>query len=65
MHDHTAHRIDAERTAGITLALQLIVDGRPGRAAYELGRSVTRQARAAGVLADVAPCACLGRRCRR
>lgn len=63
--DLVTTRLNAERTAGLTLALQLIVDGKPGRAAYELGRSVTRQARAAGLLGvDVAPCACLGR-CRR
>lgn len=54
------HAIDMERRATITLAVQLLVDGMPGRARYELARSVMRQARMAGVgsvdLGRVCPC---------
>lgn len=55
-----------ERRATVTLAAQLIVDGRPGRAQYEMARSVMRQARIAGLgtqtIAPVCPC---GGRCRQ
>jgi hypothetical protein len=54
-----------ERRSTITLAMQLIRDGKPGRAQYELARSVTRQARIAGLgTPSIVPtCPCGGRRC--
>ena len=58
--------LTAERRSAITLAAQLIVDGKPGRAQYELARSVVRQGRIAGcgtqVVEPVCPC---GGRCPR
>lgn len=41
--------IDTQRHAGVRLALDLILAGQPGRASYELNRSVQRQAALAGV----------------
>ena len=56
--------IDMERRAAVTLVTQLLVDGKPGRAQYELARSVMRQARIAGVgSVDIAPSCPCGRRC--
>lgn len=56
--------LDQERHVAVRTALQLVVEGRPGRAQYVLARSVMRQARIAG-LGDVviAGCPC-GGRCR-
>lgn len=42
-------RITQERRAGITAALSQLVQGRPGRAYYEIVRSVERQATLAGI----------------
>lgn len=58
--------IDMERRAAVRKALQLIVDGQPGRARYELARSVVRQNRiAGGGTVDIHPgCPC-GGRCER
>jgi len=47
-HDVEDH-IAAERNTTRRKALDLIRDGQPGRAEYELGRSVMRQARMAGL----------------
>lgn len=58
-------RIDLERRAGITATLNQIEQGRPGRAFYELVRSVERQATIAGirnvVIQPLCPC---GGRCQ-
>lgn len=56
--------IDMERRSAVTLAAQLIAEGRPGRAQYELARSVTRQARIAGIAAAQVPACPCGGRCR-
>ena len=55
--------IDAERHASARKAAALVVDGKPGRALYELARSVERQNRiAGGGTIPVEPlCACGGR----
>lgn len=55
--------VAAERHAGVRKAVHLIVDGTPGRAHYELVRSVQRQARIAGLgTLDLQPtCPCGGR----
>lgn len=57
--------IDHERRAATRLAALLIVEGKPGRARYELARSVTRQARIAGLgTHDIGPACACGGRCR-
>lgn len=58
--------IDMERRQAVRKAAGLIVEGRPGRARYELARSVMRQARIAGLgTQPVEPvCPCEGR-CHR
>lgn len=52
--------IDMERRSAVRLAAQLIVQGKPGRAQYEIARSVVRQARIAGLgtqhIAPSCPC---------
>lgn len=52
--------IAAERHEATRKAAALIVAGKPGRAQYELARSVVRQARIAGLgtheIAPVCPC---------
>lgn len=52
--------IDMERRDAARRAAALIVDGKPGRARYELARSVMRQARIAGLgthaVEPVCPC---------
>lgn len=52
--------IAAERNEATRRAVRLLVDGMPGRAQYELARSVVRQARIAGLgtheIAPVCPC---------
>lgn len=56
--------IDAERNAAVRRASALIVEGKPGRAQYELARSVVRQARIAGLgTQDIGPTCPCGRRC--
>ena len=56
--------IDMERRAAVTLVTQLLLDGKPGRAQYELARSVMRQARIAGLGSPVIGPACpCGRTC--
>lgn len=58
--------IDQERRSARALATQLILDGRPGRAQYELARSVVRQARIAGLgTQEIAPACPCGGRCDR
>lgn len=56
-------RLDLERRAGITSVLNQIERGRPGRAFYELVRSVERQAAIAGIRNVVIQpkCPCGGR----
>lgn len=60
--DTTTAAVDAQRHDGIHRAVDLLVDGTPGRALFALSRSVQRQARIAD-LGDVAqvPCPCGGR----
>lgn len=52
--------IDAERRDAARRAAALLVEGQPGRARYELARSVIRQARIAGlgthVVEPTCPC---------
>lgn len=57
--------VDMERNTTRQRVAQLLVEGRPGRAHYELVRSVMRQARFAGITtADLpVPCPCGGRCC--
>lgn len=58
--------IDQERNAAREKVLRLIVEGMPGRAQYELARSVVRQARIAGLgTLEVGPVCPCGGRCRR
>lgn len=53
--------IDQERRAGVREALELILEGEPGRAQFKLARSVQRQARIAGLGAlEIPACACGG-----
>lgn len=56
--------LTAERRSAVQLATRLIVDGMPGRAQYEMARSLVRQGRIAGlgtqVIEPVCPC---GGRC--
>ena len=47
--DDTGTQIDAERTRGIQLAIGLITRGKPGRAFYELQRSLRRQLLLTGI----------------
>lgn len=58
--------VDMERNAAVRKATALIVAGKPGRAQYELARSVVRQARMSGLgTIPIEPsCPCEGR-CRR
>lgn len=44
-----AEAIDTERHVGVRHVLSLILDGQRGRAEYELGRSLQRQAGLAGI----------------
>ena len=61
-----AGAIDAERNASTRRAVALLVDGKPGRARYELARSVMRQARIAGLgTLHVDPTCPCGGRCGR
>lgn len=55
--------IDAERHVGVRKATGLLLARKPGRALYELTRSVERQARIAGLGShDLQPvCPCNGR----
>lgn len=55
--------IDMERRDATRRAAVLIVEGKPGRARYELARSVIRQARIAGLgTQPIEPtCPCEGR----
>lgn len=53
--------VDAHRRAGIELAREFLAAGRPGRAFYELVRSVERQARVAGVAIYPLPLAPMNR----
>lgn len=60
----TQVQVDARRLVGVRTALGHLRGGRPGRAYYELVRSVQDQARLAGVVLDAAPAACpCGGRC--
>ncbi len=61
--DHVQSQVDAERARGISTALELLRQGRPGLARYHLTRSVMRQHRiATGQTIDIHPtCACGGR----
>lgn len=54
--------IDQERHVGVREALELILQGKPGRAQYVLARSVQRQVRiAGGGTVEIPLCACGGR----
>ena len=57
--------IAAERNHAVRTAAALVIDGRPGRAQYELARSVMRQARIAGLgQVEIQPACPCGGRCR-
>lgn len=59
--DGTQVQVDARRRLGVSAAVAHLRGGRPGRAYYELVRSVQEQARLAGIPVSTSVCSCGGR----